>query len=70
MPNPLELHKDELDALHGLQTGTDELDADDPVWEGLEDLGLAVLRRVISSTDGSFTRVPTMTARGRRYPTS
>ena len=70
MPNPLQLDEDELDALHGLQTGSHDLELDDLVWERLERRGLVVLRCVIRNSGGSLTRIATLTARGRRYPTS
>jgi hypothetical protein len=70
MPNFFQLNENELDALHGLQTGTGELEADDPVWETLEDRGLVVLRRIMrNDADASVTRRATLTLLGRRYPT-
>ena len=40
MENPLDLNDAELDAIRGLQAGMTRVGADDPVWEGLEELGL------------------------------
>ena len=70
MPNPLHLNEHELAALHALHTGSDELDMDDPIWQRLQDRGLVVLRNVMRSADGSLTRIATLTASARGYPTS
>jgi hypothetical protein len=61
MANPLELSPAELDALRELQTGVSEIGADDPVWDGLEQLAL------VESREKARGRV--LTSMGRDYPT-
>ena len=67
--NPLFLSASEVEAMRGLQMRPKRVNADDPVWDELQERGLVVLRRVLSDTDGSLTRVATLTSQGRRYPT-
>ena len=38
--NPLGLSVAELDAIRDLQAGVQRLDADDPIWDGLAEVGL------------------------------
>jgi hypothetical protein len=68
--NPLALDAAALAALRGLQTGTDLTDARDPVWDWLEDLGLVVLRPLLSDLDNAPTRSATLTSLGRRSSTT
>jgi hypothetical protein len=65
--NPLALNAAELDALRDLKAGTNRLDADDPIWDGLEDLRLVELRYVMRRPGGSLVRTPALTAYGRSY---
>jgi serine/threonine-protein kinase RsbW len=60
--NSLELGEAEVQAVHGLQTGTNLIGADDPVWDVLRRLGL-VQRK------GADVPVWSLTMRGRRYRT-
>ena len=60
MENPLDLNEDELDAIRGLQAGMNRVGADDPVWDGLEELGLVDVRTGL---------VPKLTPLGERYRT-
>jgi hypothetical protein len=66
--NPLALNAAELDALRDLQAGTNHLDADDPIWDALEDLRLVELRYVMRRPGGSLARTLALTAYGRSYP--
>lgn len=59
--NPLNLSRAELDALEELQAGASTLGADDPIWDGLEQLGL------VESREKAHGRV--LTELGRTYPT-
>jgi hypothetical protein len=68
--NPLALNVAELEAIRGLQMGANQLDADDPIWDGLQDLRLVELRYVMSASGGSLTRMPMLTPYGRSYPTA
>jgi ribosomal protein S19E (S16A) len=61
MANPLDLSPAERDALRSLQEGVNELGADAPVWDGLEQFGL------VESREKAHGRV--LTPAGRRYPT-
>jgi hypothetical protein len=58
--NPLQLNDDELDAIRGLQLGRNRVGADDPIWDGLEELGLVDLRTGL---------IPKLTLLGERYRT-
>jgi serine/threonine-protein kinase RsbW len=60
--NSLELGEAEVQAVHGLQTGTNLVGADDPVWDALRRFGL-VQRK------GTDVPVWSLTMRGRRYRT-
>jgi hypothetical protein len=60
MANPLDLSPAERDALRDLQLGVNELGADDPVWDGLEQFGL------VESREKAHAR--TLTPAGRAYP--
>jgi hypothetical protein len=44
MENPLDLSRAELEALKELHAGTSTRGADDPIWDGLEQLGLVESR--------------------------
>jgi hypothetical protein len=59
--NPLDLSRAELDALRELQSGASSLGADDPIWDGLEQLGL------VESREKAHARV--LTESGRAYAT-
>jgi hypothetical protein len=61
MENPSNLTRAELDALKELQEGASSLGADDPIWDGLEQLGL------VESREKAHLRV--LTEFGRAYPT-
>ena len=61
MANPLNLSHAELDALKELQAGESSVGADDPIWDGLEQLGL------VESREKAHGRV--LTESGRDYPT-
>lgn len=63
MPNSLQLSDDEVHAVRGLQTGTNRVAADDPVWTALRDVGL-VQRK------GTGVPVWSLTMRGRLYRTA
>jgi hypothetical protein len=58
--NPLDLNDAELDAIRGLQAGMTRMGSDDPIWEGLEELGLV---------DAHTGLVPKLTPLGERYRT-
>jgi serine/threonine-protein kinase RsbW len=60
--NSLQLADDEIAAVRGLQTGTNVIDAHDPVWDALHDVGL-VQRK------GTGLPVWSLTMRGRLYRT-
>ncbi len=60
MANPLDLSCAELGALRELQAGTSSLGADDPIWDGLEQLGL------VESREKAHERK--LTPAGRTYP--
>jgi hypothetical protein len=60
MANPLNLSAAELEALRDLKAGVNQLGADNPVWDGLEQFGL------IESRETAHDRV--ITEAGRRYP--
>ncbi|MDX6538554.1 MAG: serine/threonine-protein kinase RsbW [Gaiellales bacterium] len=62
IPNSLRLNHAEVDAVRGLQTGTNRIAADDPVWGALRDAGL-VQRK------GTGIAVWSLTMRGRLYRT-
>jgi serine/threonine-protein kinase RsbW len=62
-PNSLQLSEDEVDAIRGLQSGTNQVAADDPVWTALTDVGL-VQRK------GTGIPVWSLTMRGRLYRTA
>ena len=62
IPNPLGLSPDELDAIRSLQTGVHRIAADDPVWEGLADVGLV-------DPDSLAAGAPQLTVRGLGYRT-
>jgi hypothetical protein len=61
MANPLDLSPAERRALRDLQLGVNELGADDPIWDGPEQLGL------VESREKAHGRV--LTPAGRNYPT-
>lgn len=67
--NPLNLHAEELDVLRRLHASGQPAEADDPVWDELEALGLVE----IPATNGVADRLPTrrgmLTSLGRRYRT-
>jgi hypothetical protein len=58
MENRLHLNDAELDAIRGLQAGVSRAGADDPIWEGLEELGLVDTRTGLT---------PKLTPLGERY---
>jgi anti-sigma regulatory factor (Ser/Thr protein kinase) len=62
MVNSLQLGAAEIAAMRGLQSGTNRIAADDPVWVALHDVGL-VQRK------GTGTLVWSLTMRGRLYRT-
>jgi anti-sigma regulatory factor (Ser/Thr protein kinase) len=62
MVNSLQLGETEVAAVRGLQTGTNQVAADDPVWEALSHVGL-VQRK------GTGVPVWSLTMRGRLYRT-
>jgi hypothetical protein len=62
MINAVQLESDEVEALRGLQGGQNVVDANDPVWEELAELGL-VERRTLVLPGWSLTM------RGRLYKT-
>ena len=68
MSNPLELREAALHALRGLQKGAHPVDAGEPIWAWLEDLGL-VVRRQVRGAEGSLTITATLTSLGQSYPT-
>ena len=61
MQNPLDLSREELEALKELRAGTSTRGADDPIWDGLEQLGL------VESREKAHGRV--LTESGLTYPT-
>jgi hypothetical protein len=68
-PNPLRLHAEELDVLRRLQTSGQPTEADDPVWDELEALGLVEMPAATRAADGLPTRRGMLTSLGRRYRT-
>ena len=62
MGNPLDLGSAELAALQDLQADASRIDADDPVWDELEQLALVESRE-------THLRVRVLTPLGRSYPT-
>ena len=62
MPNSLRLNEAELDALRGLQQGTNQLVFADPIWAELQDVGLIEAR-------GARVGTWALTFRGRSYKT-
>ena len=68
MANPLALNVAELDAIRSLQGGTLDPAADDPIWDGLADLGLVDLREAVGDPDDPLGRTPTLTPAGHDYP--
>ena len=44
------LNAEELEVIRGLQEGAQLAEADDPIWEGLEDLGLVEEREPASGS--------------------
>jgi hypothetical protein len=56
--NPLDLNDAELEAIRGLQAGVSRAGSDDPIWEGLEELGLVDARTGLT---------PKLTPLGKRY---
>jgi hypothetical protein len=60
--NALALNESELDALRGLQQGTNRLSFADPIWAELQDVGLVEAR-------GARAGVWALTLRGRCYHT-
>ena len=67
--NPLALNADEVAAIRGLKTGNLQVEADDPIWEGLVDLGLVEERETLRGSDMALARFPTLTLAGVDYPT-
>jgi serine/threonine-protein kinase RsbW len=63
MVNSLQLGEQEVEAVRGLQTGTNRFPPDDPIWNSLRDIGL-VQRK------GSGMPVWSLTMRGRLYRTA
>jgi serine/threonine-protein kinase RsbW len=63
MVNSLQLGEQEVEAVRGLQTGTNRFTPDDPIWNSLRDVGL-VQRK------GSGMPVWSLTMRGRLYRTA
>lgn len=61
MANPLKLSRAELDALRELKAGVKSRGPDDPIWDGLEQLGL------VESREKARGRV--LTPSGVDYPT-
>jgi hypothetical protein len=68
-PNPLRLHAEELDVVRRLQTSGQPADANDPVWDELEALGLVEMRASTPAPGGLPTRYGVLTSLGRRYRT-
>jgi len=62
MLNRLSLNEAELDALRGLQRGTNQLVFADPIWAELQDVGLVEVR-------GGRVGTWALTFRGRSYKT-
>lgn len=69
MSNPLALNAAEIDAIRALQGGSVEPATDDPIWDGLEDLGLVRLREAVGDPGMTPPRVATLTPAGHDYPT-
>ena len=67
--NPLGLNAEELNVIRGLQDGAQLAEAHDPIWEGLEDLGLVEERETMSGSDMALARIRTLTLAGVDYPT-
>jgi len=63
MVNSLQLSEHEIEAMRGLQTGTNRVSADDPIWATLREVGL-VQRK------GAGVPVWSLTMRGRLYRTA
>ena len=63
MVNSLQLSEQEIDAVRGLQTGTNRFTSDDPIWSSLRNAGL-VQRK------GAGLPVWSLTMRGRLYRTA
>jgi hypothetical protein len=61
--NSLQLSEHEVDAVRGLQTGTNRFTPDDPIWSSLRDAGLV-------QRTGARTAVWSLTMRGRLYRTA
>jgi hypothetical protein len=68
--NPLALNVAELDAIRCLQGSSLDPAADDPIWDGLADLGLVELHETIDDTGTAQARDPTLTPAGQDYPTA
>jgi hypothetical protein len=64
-----DLNAEELDVIRGLQEGAQLAEADGPIWDSLEDLGLVEARETTSSSDMAPARIPTLTLAGVDYPT-
>lgn len=62
MVNSLSLNDAELDALRGLQQGSNEIAFADPIWAELQDVGLIQVR-------GARVGAWVLTLRGRGYRT-
>jgi anti-sigma regulatory factor (Ser/Thr protein kinase) len=62
MVNSLELNDAEVEAIRGLQSGTNQVAPEDPIWDTLRDIGL-VQRK------GTGVPVWSLTMRGRLYRT-
>jgi hypothetical protein len=68
--NPLALNAAEIDAIRALQGGSIDPATDDPIWDGLEDLGLVNLRETVGGAGTAPPpRVATLTPAGHDYPT-
>jgi hypothetical protein len=67
--NPLALNASEIDAIRALQGGSVDPATDDPIWDGLEDLGLVRLRETAGGPGPTPPRVATLTPAGHDYPT-
>ena len=68
MANPLALNVAELDAIRRLQSGSLDPAADDPIWDGLLDLGLVELREAAGDPGTPAARIPALTPAGHDYP--
>jgi hypothetical protein len=69
MTNLRRLTEAELNAIRSLQQHPHLAEADDPIWEGLADLGLVQLRYLMRPGEGSLARFAMLTRLGRRYRT-